>query len=255
MTNYEGYITDLDSRGYAEVPGLPLDTRQELFTTFSDLADNSPDAMRNTRLDGTGRGYGRGGFREVPAEQKEGRDFAVGKHTFIYDPAFRETWADRNLDPGVEDLIELCDLAYSTAVTSVRGIVRALDRHPEYAGFADRLMSPTEQSARLVVMRYATPNEGDTRNQLFGSHRDMSMFSVHMGDTHPGFYFTDTSRVASYYNLQGEKGALFAGKQWDKSYPDSPLQARFHGVALPQGLEGVRRSSAVLFVDELGFVR
>lgn len=253
--SYEHNINQLRERGYTELPALSVETRKELFGAFARLVENNHDELRATHLDETGRGYGRGGFQEVPAESREGKDFSVSKEVFLYDPAFRESWGS-SLSPEVEDFLELCHGAYDVALTSVAGVARALGKLPQYQGFARRVITPDGQcNGRLTVQRFNVPHQHDPNNQLFGSHRDQSMLSMHLGDTHPGFYFTDTSRERTPYDLQDNTGALFVGRQWDRAYPDSDIKARFHGVDLPKEIEDVQRMSTVLFVDEIGFSR
>ena len=244
-------IQELCDQGFATIAGIDPAQRDQLFGTFAGLVDNHRDNLVPTTLDNTGRGYNRGGYREVPAEEKEGQAFAVDKRNFIYDPSYRELWAEAGLIPEVNSFIDACATAYDEATMTLRGIVLGLDELQP--GFAERVIGPDGgMSSRLVIMRYRSPTASED-GRLFGSHRDMSVLSAHLGDTAPGFYFTDTSRVPEYHDLDAS-GVVFAGKQWDAMYPDSPLKARFHGVQL-LGSTSIQRMSAVMFVDELGFSR
>lgn len=262
----KNHIQDqLQEARFAEIPGLPGDVFQDLYSTFDEVCQLPMTELQELKYrpeTDDQRGVGELGYSDIEpfthTDPSSGHELRIaGRRAFDYAPELGRCWLKLSMPKVVKYFLHICDNVAAQGHAIMKRTLAELDNGSGRAllpAYPDGVTAP---NSRFRIARYNSEqvNYGDIDDplspQLIVPHHDMGYSVLALDATHPGFYggSRDPDRSVRALGHQAGRALFFVGRQWQACHGSTPIEPLYHGAIKTEGGPDGPRNIAILFTD------
>lgn len=182
------------------------------------------------------------GYIRTQGEQKESGGVYDRKTIFHYRPFLWQFYRIEDLPAFAKEWLAICQQLYLRCLHTIQQFATALDAALPGYSFASRSRSEYALAKNVLrLLLYDLLKSGET--VIAQPHRDRNDLTIHLAESHPGLYFTDTEKQ---YEVFPDTALLFPGKHME-ARTGGQIRALRHEVREENIAPTIQRWSIVFF--------